>query len=127
MTELRMAIFGGRGRYTESCKVGAFQQHTPPLVVAVHGVVHRDVHGPQVPVLVGVKQRRLVFNTLRHTVGQPAVGAVISSLQPRVCRERFVGESANVVELERDRPVHLFVGVVVKVWTDVEEGRTDDG
>ena len=117
-----MAFFGGGCRHTEPCNVGAFQQHTPPLVVAVHGVVYRDVDGPEVPVLVGVKQRRLVFNPLRYTVGQPAVGTVVSSLQPRKCRERFIGEAANIVELERDRPVHLFVGVGIKVWADVKEG-----
>ena len=112
-----MTVFCRRNGDTKAREVTPLEQHSAPLMVIVHGVVDRNVHRPHVSVLVGVKQRWLVLNALRHTVGQAAVGTVISCFQPRVRRQGLVGEAADVVEQERDRSVDLLVGIIVQVWT----------
>ena len=119
-----MTVFCRRSRDTKAREVTPLEQHAAPLMVIVHGVVDRDVHRPHVSVLVGVKQRWLVLNALRYTVGQTAVGAVISCFQPRVRRQCLVGEAADVVEQEGDRSVDLLVRVIVQVRTDIEQGWT---
>ena len=117
-----MAFFSRGTGQAEPGHVRAFKEDSTPLVVVIDGVVDGDVHGPKVAVLVGVEQRRLVFNPLRNPVGQPAVGAVISGLEPRIGAHRFVGKSANIVELERNGSVGVLVRVGIKFGTHVKEG-----